>query len=279
MSATTAVQKVPILMYHSISSTDNVKFKPFTVSPTSFAQQMEYLYQQGYTPITVTQLVQSRTAQRPALPAHPVVLTFDDGFTDFLTNAIPILQHYRFTATLYVPTAFVGQTSRWLRKEKETTRPVLTWEQLRQVQQLGIECGGHTHSHPRLDTLSPAQAQAEIVRCKEILEQHLEQPVTSFAYPFGSYTARVRQFVQEAGYISACTVKHAMSDEHTDPLALTRFQVKPETSLETFGRLLKGTGISPAQAYYLRTRTSVWQALRQSSTLVTRHFQGRTRAI
>src|SRR5690242_1592215 len=91
---------IPILMYHSISISGNAKFKQFTVSPAVFAQQMAYLHDAGYTPLTVSQFVQART--RPIdLPARPVVLTFDDGFADFFTAALPVLQHYHFVATLY----------------------------------------------------------------------------------------------------------------------------------------------------------------------------------
>ncbi len=261
----------PILMYHSISYAYTRKFRPFTVSPTLFAKQMEYIYQHGYTPITVTHLVNSRSSPSTTLPEHPVVLTFDDGFADFFTNALPVLKQYHFTATLYIPTAFIGGTSRWLRREGETTRPMVTWEQLNKIQDAGIECGGHTHSHPQLDTLSGALAHHEIVRCKSILEQHLGQQVMSFAYPFGYYTPQVQQLLYEAGYTSACAVKHAMCSEAADPLALTRLMVTTETNIESFARLLSGSGLSAAATLYMHARTRAWQVIRRSSTIVTRY--------
>ncbi len=104
---------IPILMYHSVSTTNNAKFSPFTVPPARFAEQMAYLSEQGYTPLTVTHYMQA-AARGSMLPARPVVLTFDDGFEDFFTAALPVLQRYHFPATLYVATAFVGKTSRWL---------------------------------------------------------------------------------------------------------------------------------------------------------------------
>ena len=267
---------VPILMYHSISRSATAKFRPFAVSPTAFAEQMVYLQAQGYTPITVTQYRDARITTKAKRPERPVVITFDDGFADFYTDALPALQQYGFTATLYVTTAFVGATSRWLQKEGEATRPMLTWQQLTEVVQAGIECGGHTHTHPQLDTVSIAAAQHEIAHCKEVLEQHLSHEITSFAYPFGYYTAQVRQAVADAGYSSACTVKHAMSSDATDILALTRFMVAADTDMQTFARLLMGTGISRAAGMYLNTRTLVWQTIRRGSTYMTGSLSGKT---
>src|SRR6266496_2657570 len=93
-------KKVPILMYHSISDHASPKFKQFTVSPKLFAEHMAYLHQHRYIPITVTQFVNALS--NSTLPERPVVLTFDDGFADFYTEALPVLKHYGFAATLYV---------------------------------------------------------------------------------------------------------------------------------------------------------------------------------
>jgi peptidoglycan/xylan/chitin deacetylase (PgdA/CDA1 family) len=267
---------VPILMYHSISQLASAKFRSFAVSPIAFAEQMSFLQEQGYTPVTATHYIKARTDDGTKLPERPVVITFDDGFADFYTDALPALQRYGFTATLYVTTAFVGETSRWLRREGEATRPMLTWQQLTEVEQAGIECGGHTHTHPQLDTLSKAAAQHEITHCKEMLEQHLGHEIKSFAYPFGYYTAQVRQQVAETGYSSACAVKHTMSSDATDVLALTRFMVAADTSIQAFAHLLAGTGISRAAEIYLSTRTLVWQTLRRSSTYMANSLPGKT---
>src|SRR6266487_3901186 len=122
-------KRIPILMYHSISRHATPKFKPFTVSPELFADHIAYLLQHAYTPITVTQFVETvahGASVSSTLPERTVVLTFDDGFADFFTEAFPILKQYGFTATLYVLTAFINSTSRWLQREGEATRPMLT---------------------------------------------------------------------------------------------------------------------------------------------------------
>jgi peptidoglycan/xylan/chitin deacetylase (PgdA/CDA1 family) len=257
-------------MYHSISSSHNPKFQQFAVLPGSFSEQMAYLQTHGYTSLTVTQLACAR-AEGSTLPEKSVVLTFDDGFADFFTAALPVLQRYRFGATLYVATAYIGKTSSWLSHEKEADRAMLTWEQLKEIAASGIECGGHTHSHPQLDILSTPRAREEIQQCKSILEDHLQQTIDSFAYPYGYQTSSLRQLVQNTGYSSACAVQHRASTEDDDPFALGRLMISANSSLKEFASLLSGQSLSPATAtsqLYARVRTPLWQLLRRGKASI-----------
>lgn len=234
------VSPVPILMYHSISDQAAPGFRRFTVTPRAFAEQMDYLAEHGNRPVTVTQLAEAIRGAGEPLPAHPVVLTFDDGFADFHSQALPVLKSNVFTATLYVCTAFVGDTGRWLRREGEANRPVLTWEQLGDIAACGIEIGAHGHTHRALDRIPASQALDEIVRPREILGQRLACRISSFAYPFGYYSREVRQFVVWAGYSSACAVRYDMSSTRDDPFALARLIVTRNTDMSGFARLLEG---------------------------------------
>ncbi len=260
-------KKIPILMYHSISCSTNPKFIQFAVPPSQFADQMAYLHTHGYTPMTATQLVQSAVEH---LPEKPVVLTFDDGMSDFFTEALPILAHYSFPATLYIATAFVNGTCDWLRREDESSRLMVTWEQITQIQAAGIECGAHSHTHPQLDMLAPALVQQELLTSKQTLEAHLGQHVTSFAYPYGYYTAMTQQILQTAGYTSACAVKHAMHTVGANPFALARLMVKSSTNKEQFAALLTGKSTYSTKIFttYARLRTPVWQMVRRGSALL-----------
>jgi len=244
-------QNIAILMYHSISSYASPGFRPCIVSPEVFDQHLSYLEQHHYTPITVTQFVQAMARGGDGLPPRPVVLTFDDGYADFYSEAFPALQHHGFTATLYVATAFVGGTSRWLQYMGEGMRPVLTWEQLAEINSSGIECAAHTHTHRPLDMLPPSVVRDEILRSKELLEEHLGQRVSSFAYPYGYYSARARQFVRAAGYASACAIKGALSSLHDDPYALARLAVKPDTDVLALATALSA-GRGPLVASYVK---------------------------
>ncbi|MBI5566627.1 MAG: polysaccharide deacetylase family protein [Chloroflexi bacterium] len=176
---------VPILLYHSVASTTAPRFKKWTIEPATFAAHMAYLRDQRYTPLTVTQLARSMTAPANGLPDRPIVISFDDGYADFLGGAWPILQQHNFAATLYMVTKYVGQSSSWLYGQGAGDRPLLTWAQLAEISAAGIECGAHSHSHVQLDTVPIDVAREEIVRSKNELEQHLNQPAETFAYPYG----------------------------------------------------------------------------------------------
>ncbi len=253
-------QRVPILMYHSLSDRARPRFRKFALAPALFAEQMAYLAQQRYTTLTVSQYVAVRTAGT-ALPESTVVLTFDDGFADFYTEALPVLQKYGFVSTLYVATAFVDGTSRFLQHEQEMARPMLTWDQLSDIAAAGIECGAHSHRHEQLDVLPMDMARREIVRSRQVLEEKLSRPIASFAYPYGYYHLAVQQAVQAAGYSSACAVRYRLSSSTDDPFALSRLIVTADTGLKRFVELINGH--SPQlHPLYERTRALAWRRMR-----------------
>lgn len=261
-------REIPILMYHSVSREATPRFKPFTVSPELFAEHMDYLYQHDYKTLTVTQLINLLSEGRKMLPERVVLITFDDGFADFFTEALPVLKHYDFAATLYIATAFINGTSRWLQRERETMRPMLTWEQIRQLSSLDIECGGHSHSHRQLDILPTSMARDEILCCKYLLEDQLGREVTSFSYPYGYHSNAVKRIVRETGYTSACAVKYEMSCVTTNPFAMSRLSVDADTSREMFVALLTRTAPVPQKNLCKDTRAALWRLVRRCSILV-----------
>ncbi|HSD84863.1 MAG TPA: polysaccharide deacetylase family protein [Anaerolineae bacterium] len=253
---------VPILLYHSVADTTAPRFKKWTLHPEFFAVHMQYLADQHYTPLTVTQWLQLLSDRRGALPERPIVISFDDGYTDFLVNAVPILQHYGFGATLYVVTKYVGQSSTWLQGQGAGDRSLLTWAQLAEVNAAGIECGAHSHTHVQLDTVPLAEAREEIARSKNELEQHLNRSVESFAYPYGYHNALVRELVQEAGFTSACAVKHALSTVDDDRFALSRIIISADTNVDRFAELLTGRHLRVAPMEE-QVWTKGWRVIRR----------------
>ena len=222
---------VPILMYHSISTSATPAFRRFTLHPVLFAAHMDYLAQQGYRTLTMSELTDLRRSAGGDAEVSPMslVLTFDDGFTDFYTEALPVLRRHGFAATLYVITGYVGATSRWLEPEGEADRPILTWRQLREIAESGVECAAHSDTHPQLDDVPRQRARHELSRPKRVLEDRLQREVRSFAYPFGYYSRPVREMVEETGYSSAYKVRsqHGQWCALSRPLPL-RFQKHSE---------------------------------------------------
>ena len=139
---------------------------------------------------------------------------------------------------------------------------MLSWDQIAELQQRGIECGAHTHTHPELDMLSVQAAYEEIAYSKALVEDRLGVPVTSFAYPFGYYSAQTRQLVQQAGFTAACAVWLEMSSATDDLFALRRLIVTPEMDLDTFGACLERDTPLPEIATN-RVKARIWTTYRR----------------
>lgn len=226
-------------MYHSIAARSSPAFRRYCVDPGAFAEQMMSVVSSGYQTLTVSELVSAR-ASGQELPERTLVLTFDDAFADFHRSALETLTRHGLKATLYVPTNYVGGTSRWLSAEGEGDRPVLGWSALAEVAAAGVEVASHSQSHAQLDLLSPAALHAELVDSRRALEDRLQREVTSLAYPFGYHTPRVREAARAAGYRSACAVRDLSSTPADDPHALNRLTVSNGLSAHDLLQCLAG---------------------------------------
>lgn len=251
---------VPVLMYHSIAMRGAPRFARFVVRPDEFAAQMEYLAAQGYHPVTALDLARGGPAVDVAL--RPVVLTFDDAYTDFESAVMPILEKYGFPATLYVPTAYVGGTASWLSGCNEELRPILSWQAIRDIAAAGVEVASHSHSHPQLDRIPAAVVQDEALRSRELLEDRLGMPVPGFAYPFGYWTKDVRSAVSAAGYSYACAVGELPASTASDPLTLPRLTVAAGCGVDGLARLLARRS-TPAGRWSSERKRRAWAAMRR----------------
>lgn len=254
-------QPIPILLYHSISDEASDAFRTWTVGPTRFAEHMSYISESGFTALTVTSLCRLLDERKP-LPTKPIVITFDDGFADFATAASPVLVRHGLPTTFYITTKFVGGTSEWLRKQGEGDRPFLSWNQIANLDEDLVEIGAHSHTHPTLDVLPERQATLEITESKRILDDHLDRPVMSFAYPHGYSTRRVRATVHDTGFTSACGVAHAINTSKAERFAMPRIIVSADTTVDDLARLIRGDGlrVAPFREQY---RTKGWRLARR----------------
>ena len=245
---------IPLLLYHSVSEEHDPRFQEWAVHPDLFAAHMAYLADEGYQALTVRDLVAGR-ARHEALSARPVVVTFDDGFADFHTAAWPVLRRHGMTATVFIATGYIGATSGWL----ATERPMMTWEQVAELAQDGVECAAHGHDYLQLDTVPAARAWTDIVRSKRELERVVGS-VTSFAYPHGYYTRRLQHQVAQAGFTSACGVRDALSPPGDDRFALARVVVRGGTDVDGLRRALGGRPARGARP----VRRAAWRTVRRT---------------
>ena len=232
---------VPILMYHAVGHRPADGAYGLSVSPGAFRTQMEILARRGFTPLTTAALGESWRTGRP-LPPRPVLITFDDGYEGVHRHALPELAEHGFAATVFVTTG-------WLRgayDEGGALDTMLDWGQVRELASVGVEIGGHSHTHPQLDQLDDAVLRAETVRCREIVEAEMGAPPVSFAYPYGYSTRRVRQSVRAAGFAQSLAVGNALARRRQGPYALERVTVRRSTGPAEFARLVEGRAVARA---------------------------------
>jgi peptidoglycan/xylan/chitin deacetylase (PgdA/CDA1 family) len=175
-----AARRVPILMYHSISDNLFAKSQPYyqiNTSPGVFAWQMRWLRQNGYRTLDLGEALAALQSGEDV--SRAVVITFDDGYQDFYTDGLAVMKQCGFTATIFLATDRIQDTP--VRLEGAD---YLTWREVRELHAQGIQFGSHTVTHPDLRSLGPEQIDYELGYSKEVIEQKLGAPVTSFAYPF-----------------------------------------------------------------------------------------------
>jgi peptidoglycan/xylan/chitin deacetylase (PgdA/CDA1 family) len=184
------LSRFPILCYHSLDDSGSV----ISISPAQFRWQMEHLRANGWRALTLDEFLQGHT--RGEWSPRTFLLTFDDGFENFLTHALPVLMACRFPATVFVVTDWIGKTNDWQGQWRSAVRgQLLDWNELRAIADSGIEIGGHSLSHPYLPRLVVKDAKREIIESKHVIEDRIGCAVQAFAYPYGKTSRAVEKIV------------------------------------------------------------------------------------
>jgi peptidoglycan/xylan/chitin deacetylase (PgdA/CDA1 family) len=210
---------VPILAYHHIGAAPPGAARPqLWLRPALLRRQVAALLRAGYEAVTLDR-VWSAWQGTGTLPAHPVVLSFDDGYASQYRSGLPALQARGWPGVLNLQVGRLGR------------RGGLTRPDVRAMIRAGWEIDAHSVTHPDLTSVPASRLEAEVAGSREAIRSTFGVAADFFAYPYGRQNARVRAAVRRAGFLGATTTRPQFASSDADPFAL--------------GRVLVGAGLSP----------------------------------
>jgi len=222
--------RVPILMYHYVSplppEADSIR-EGLTVSPATFREHIEFLANDGYVSISLYEIHEALINGK-SLPSKPIILTFDDSYIDHYTYVFPILQEFDFTGTFFVITDF-----------SDNQNPNhMTWEQITEMSNSGMDMQSHTKSHSTLVDRSYDFLVWEIIGSIETIQSHTGERPDIFSYPVGKYDEETLNTLQTTSIIRAVTTEYGTYHTLHDALLSPRLRITGEMGVAGLRNLL-----------------------------------------
>jgi len=218
-------QTVPILCYHRFGRNNG----RLTLSPEMFREQMQFLKDNDYRVIPLSDLIDFLKGER-AIPRRSVVLTIDDGHQSIYKIAYPVLTEFGFPATVFAYTDYLNNGG-------------LTWKQIRSMAFSGlISVQPHSKTHDNLAVRkrneSPESYKQRVARevglPTDYLRRHQDGPVSSFAYPFGDASDEVIAEVRNNGLSLGLTVQPGGNPAFSFPYLLHRSMIFGDRNMQDF---------------------------------------------
>ena len=218
------------MCYHKIAPPPaKARIKGLYLDPKLFFSQMNEISQAA----SISTLPNEATSSM----GSPITITFDDGFVNNLTEAVPLMRQVGIRAINYLVADRIGQTSDWEAREGGEADPLMDESQIRDWLAAGHWIGAHTCTHPRLSQISRDRAREEITAGRKKLEDRFGISVEHFAYPYGDYDHSTVELVREAGFKTACTMHRGINLTQTPVLELRRWTARyPSRTLKNFFR-------------------------------------------
>ncbi len=260
---------LPILMYHSVSDEAEEGVQPYyrlATSPRRFADQMQWLGETGHVGVSLEEALALRGREQEG--RLPVAITFDDGFRDFHTGAWPVLKRHGFTATMYLPTAFIDAPRKSFRGKE-----CLTWDEVRELRAQGVRFGSHTVNHPKLHELPWETIETELAVSKQSIERELNEEITGFAYPYAfpqedrGFTGTLAGLLRKLGYRN-CATTVIGTDAGENPFCLKRLPANSCDDQSLFVAKLQGAydWLGSAQRTVRRLKRLAGRSVRREAT-------------
>jgi GT2 family glycosyltransferase/peptidoglycan/xylan/chitin deacetylase (PgdA/CDA1 family) len=232
---------VPVLMYHAFS--EGEEGDRYVISRRAFARQLRLLKALRYRVLGFEELARMLREDEPP-PPRSVVLTIDDGYADNLEIALPLLARHRSPATLFLVSQRLGGVNDWTAEGAVAGRPLLSVEEVRRLRGKWVAIGAHTRTHPALTEVADERQAQEIGGSREDLADLLDEPIPTFAYPYGKFDPGVVATTRDgAGYAAAGTVESRLARLGDDPLEIPRLEIRGSDTLRGFLRKLWFGGV------------------------------------
>lgn len=213
---------IPVLYYHSVQVMPG---STAVVSPTKFTEQMQYLADNGYHPLTMAEFSAIMEGQAAA-PDKPVLLTFDDGYVDNHSTVMPLLSKLGFPATLFMSPGVMDD------------KRFINWEQAADLRDSGWDIHPHGMTHPYLTKLTAEEQAYEITEARKQIEEKLGVTADVFCYPYGQYNNTTLKILKDNGFRYAFTIDQGKTNPKQHPYKLKRVFVNGEEDLSALVRKL-----------------------------------------
>ncbi|WP_258525835.1 polysaccharide deacetylase family protein [Paenibacillus sp. YN15] len=213
---------IAVLYYHSVQVMPG---STAVISPAKFTEQMQYLADNGYHPLTMAEfsdIMEGRTAA----PEKPVLLTFDDGYVDNHSTVMPLLSKLDFPATLFMSPGVMDD------------KRFISWEQAEDLRDSGWDIMPHGMTHPYLTKLTPEEQAWQITEARKQIEEKLGVTADVFCYPYGEYNNTTLQILKDNGFRYAFTIDQGKTTPKQHPYKLKRVFVNGEEDLSALVRKL-----------------------------------------
>ncbi len=239
------VKGVSILVYHSVDDEDSLISTPTEM----FRKQMEYLKEKRIAVLSMQELYEGLVGPDP-LPENHAVITFDDGFEGVYQNAFPILKEFGFPATVFVVTDSVGKEMGWERVEGIPAHRLSTWDELREMDQNGVDIQTHGATHAFMTELDEEELAVEVGGSIRAIEENLDKRIEFLAYPYGLCNPLTVKVLKESGVKAAVTGAFGKVRKGHDLYTLRRVGIEfvtgkdPEMLMDLFRASISGTATS-----------------------------------
>lgn len=228
---------IPVLMYHRVADDGDPELARYRVTPAQFEHHMGWLKQQGFTPLSLD-LLKAASTGGSQLPRRPVLITFDDGYSDFYDHAWPVLRTFAFPSVMFVVAGKVGGRSDW-DQTLGRSEPLMDWQQLSEISAGGVAIGSHSLMHRRFSRLDIRESHDDMRMSAEIIGRALGQRPITFCYPYGVYDRLVERVLPTCGYEFAFTCDPAAATLQDNPLRLPRIEIMGSDDVQSFAAKLE----------------------------------------